>query len=313
MDNREITEQLQIFADANGLGVDVQRIMSEIDAGDFVTLNQAMDNSDNATIMKVLQKYKARLSESYKSFKSEIPSLKESHNFIKSMGRLELQENYKRFCPGALTDVSHLSTPELQTLVFEDMASNLTPVQAQGRANQLAQNNLTQQKSVTPNAQTANKLKQNDILQKGNSGHYQVQVPGQDGQPELTDVVGIDVSPNAQQSLVVTKDPSRQGNVKVFGIDDIETVKESEDFDSDFIKLLDSIQPLSEGEDCNASGDLSVLTRPFHDWTDVIDDITDISRKPQSLDGSESVIGNDAMDNRQEYNDIITFCRKIDK
>lgn len=312
MDNREIISELQVFADANGLNIDVGSVIPEMDAGDFITINQAMDNSDNVTIMKVLQKYKARLSESFGTFNSIVPSTRESHNFVKNMGRMELHENYKRFCSGALSDSSHLTTPELQTLVFEDMASTLTPVQAQGRANQIARTNQIGQQATTPNAQTANKLKQNDILQKGNSGHYKVQVPGQDGQPELTDVVGIDVSPNAQQSLVVTKDPQRQGNVKVFGINDVETVKESEDFDEDFIKLLDSIQPLSEGEDLNQEGDLSVLTRPFPDWTDMVDDVTDISRKPESLDGSESVMGNEAMDNRQDYEDIITFCRKRD-
>lgn len=297
MNNQELVQELQIFADAHNLNMDVQQAFENIDAGDFITINQAIDSNDNVQIMKILQKYKAQVNENYSKFLSGV-NLTESMNGIKELPIQKLKKLYEKFCKGAISDISHLSTIELQTLVYEDMNTSLAG--AQSRASALANANTMQNQ---PNIQTQNKLKQNELLQKGNSGNMKVQVPGQNGNVDITDVVGIDVANNTDQSLVVTKDPNKQGNVEVFSINDVSPVNEEQEFQ----KLLDSIPALYENDE------LSVLTRPFPDWTDVLDEINDISKKPTSLDGQESVLGNDAMDNVDELGEIINFCRKMER
>jgi hypothetical protein len=52
MDIQQAATELQKFADANGLQMDVSSVLETMDAGDYVSLNQAMDNSDNRSILK---------------------------------------------------------------------------------------------------------------------------------------------------------------------------------------------------------------------------------------------------------------------
>lgn len=108
MDIQQTAQELQKFADANGLHMDVNQALNAMDAGDFVEINQAMDNSDNRTIMQVLQKYKAQMSESYKLFAST--KINESAD-VSALNRLslnELEAFYKEHCAYALRENSHL-------------------------------------------------------------------------------------------------------------------------------------------------------------------------------------------------------------
>ena len=220
MDIQETAQQLQVFADANGLDMDCSVAVNEMDSGDFIEINQAMDNSDNRTIMQILQKYKARLSESYKYFYGDI--LVESYglNFINSLAFTDLETFYKMHEPSAFSTNEHLSLAEMKTLAYdvaneenvkmfleskikEDVKSQLT-------ANTIANaNNQEQQQQVNP--QTQAKMKQAELQRNSGNNAMQVTVPGsQQGTNDVAPVVGVDPGPTPQQTLVVTKDPQKQ-------------------------------------------------------------------------------------------------------
>lgn len=305
MDMNETITELQRFADANNLNMDVSGIVDIMDAGDFIEINQAMDSSNNIEIVKILQKYKARMNENFKFFNSNI--ILENNSTLKTvqdMNIKELSEMFKKSAQGFMFDNSHLSIAELKTLVYEDLSSSLQSAQSQIKAGQIA-------KSTTPNAQqinpqTAAKLKQSDIQKNSGNPNYKVQIPGQNGgEAELADVIGVDVGPTTQQTLVVTKDPANRNQVDVFGLDDIQPIKED-------VEKLNEMSP-EQSELQNSEGSLSVLSMPNPDMADMIDAVTDISREPEVTDGSESVQGNSALDNTDEIDAIINFCQRMDR
>lgn len=219
MDLQEMGTELQKFADANGLDMDVASALDNMDAGEFVELSQAMDNSDNRSIMKILQRYRARAFESFEYFKPNSRHVgSEICEHVKSMRMDELQLNYERFVIGALKESSHLSTQELKTLVYEDITSSL-------QASQIAdQNNAS--KSVTQDPAVQAKMKQAELQKSAANPNSQVTVPGQNGNSELEKVLGVDIGPTPDKSLVVTKDPNNQNQVSVFGMNDVEPVTE---------------------------------------------------------------------------------------
>ncbi|HAN1507124.1 TPA: hypothetical protein IEL01_005266, partial [Escherichia coli] len=90
MDINQTATELQKFADAHNLNVDVSVILDNMDAGDFITLNSAIDNSDNREIFQILQKYKAQMSECYNYFSTKnvnkhINESTELHSIVDSM------------------------------------------------------------------------------------------------------------------------------------------------------------------------------------------------------------------------------------
>ncbi len=266
MDIQETASELQKFADANGLNIDVSEVLNTMDAGDFITINQAMDNSDNRTIMQVLQKYKAQMSESYKLF-SENKIIESSEvNQLNTMTTTELESFYKQNCSFALRENSHLTLAEMKTLVFdelsEDLASTLNASQISNK------NTQTQQTQINP--QTAAKLKQAELQKNASNSNFKVTVPGSSsGTSEVAPVVGVDVGQTTDQTLVVTKDPTKSNQVNVFGLNDVEPVQEEteefvepcehseeieqiespEDTDSDFGSMLDAIVSTDEGDE----------------------------------------------------------------
>mgnify|MGYP007127224558 CR=1 FL=1 len=68
MDIQQTSQELQKFADSQGMNIDVSTVLDNMDAGDFVELNSAIDSNNNQEIFKILQKYKARMSESFEYF-----------------------------------------------------------------------------------------------------------------------------------------------------------------------------------------------------------------------------------------------------
>lgn len=129
----------------------------------------------------------------------------------------ELLNNYRSFVKGATFDVSHLSLREMQTLVFEDMNSQLASQAIAGR-------NSTQNGSVDPTQQL--KLNQTEIQQNAGNPSYKVTVPDEQGKSSIEQVIGVDIGQNPQQSLVVTKDNTNQNQVQVHSIADVQPVNE---------------------------------------------------------------------------------------
>lgn len=319
MDIQQISVELQKFADAHGLNIDVATIIDNMDAGDFVSLNNAMDQSDNRTILQLLQKYKARMSESYKYFKSSNAAkhIMESSDEFKKVDNMtvtELADNFRK--ANVYSDVSNFSTQELKALVYEDITSQL-------RANQIAQsnNNLNQQKI---NPQTQDKLKQAE-LQKG-TGNMQVTVPGdQSGTNTIAPVVGVDVGPTPEQTLVVTKNGSKPNQVNVFGLDDVSPidqqnakgqvasgVQEAEELEEQKTpgEINSEIQAPKAEQDVNLGG-TSPLTNTEPGMGEMIHAIASIE-KDDDLSGQESPMANSALDQNNDIIDqIIDFCSRM--
>lgn len=311
MDMNETITELQKFADANNLNMDVSGIVDMMDAGDFIEINQAMDSSNNIEIVKILQKYKARMNENYKFFSSNL--ILENNSTLKTvqdMNLKELTEMFKKSSQGFMYDNSHLSIAELKTLVYEDLSSSLQSAQSQINAGHIAKSTTPNSQQINP--QTAAKLKQSDIQKNSGNPNYKVQIPGQSGQAELADVIGVDVGPTTQQTLVVTKDPANRNQVDVFGLDDIQPIKEEIDEDNESEELSEMMSP-DQSDLQQSEGSLSVLSMPNPDMADMIDAITDITREPEVTDGSESVQGNSALDNTDEIDAIINFCQRMDR
>lgn len=220
MDLQEMSTELQKFADANNLDMNVSAVLDSMEAGDFVELSQAMDNSDNRTILKILQRYRARAFESFNYFSStSTPSLNEMVNLINTMGMDEIKLNYNRFVRGALVEMAHLTMQELKTLIFEDITSTL-------QASQIANQNNATQNSGSQDPAVQAKMKQAELQKASANPNSQVTVPGNNGSTELEKVLGVDVGPTPDKSLVVTKDPNNQNQVSVFGMNDVEPVTE---------------------------------------------------------------------------------------
>ena len=215
MDIQELSTQLQKFADAQGLNIDVDAVLQTMDAGDFVEINQAIDNSDNRSILKILQKYRARAMESYQYFNGTKLIESDELRVIDEMGYNELVENYHSFVQGALHDHSHLSLSEMKALVKEDLTSTL--------GNAITNNDNKNQTTVNPEVQA--KMKQAELQKNTGNPNFNVTVPNGTGS-SVEQVLGVDVGSNPDQSLVVTKDPNQANQVQVFGLNDVEPVQE---------------------------------------------------------------------------------------
>lgn len=315
MDMQQTASELQKFADAHGMNIDVAIIIDNMDAGDFVALNGAMDNSDNRTIMQLLQKYKAHMSESYNyfsptNFMKHINESSELCSKIDSMSAKELTEHYRSM--NTYCDVSSLSIQELKALVFEDITSQLKSNQA------VNMNNNTQQM----NPQTQAKLKQAE-LQK-NANNMQVTVPGtQSGTDAVEPVVGVDIGSTPDQSLVITKNSSKPNELNVFSLDDVTPVdpqnqRVTEDQET---RVSDEKDPSEINDELMAPTDNaglstdepsdSPLTNHQPGMGEMIHAINDIE-KDEDLSGEESQMGNSAQsENDDMINQIIDACSRM--
>ena len=215
MDIQELGSELQTFADAQGLNVNVDSILQTMDAGDFVEINQAIDDNDNRSILQILQKYRARAMESYQYFNGTKLIESEQLRVIDEMGYNELVENYLAFVNGALHDHSHLSISEMKALVKEDLTATL--------GNAITNTDNKNQQTMDPAAQA--KLKQAELQKNTGNPNFNVTVPNGSGS-SVEQVLGVDVGSNPEQSLVVTKDPNQANQVQVFGLNDVQPVQE---------------------------------------------------------------------------------------
>lgn len=308
MDIQQIATELQKFADANGLQMDVSEVLEMMDAGDFVSLNQAMDNSDNRSILQILQKYKSHTFESYNYFAGMLLTEDDSINIVNDMTPDELIEHY-RTINGMIHDVEHLTLQELRTIVYEDLATNL-------RANQIVgRNTTTQQQQVNP--QTQAKVKQADLQRNANNSAFKVSVPGnQQGTQQIEPVVGVDPGPTPQQTLVVTKDQTKPNELSVYGLDDVETVQNqqantiSEELSPQ--EANDEVMGPPAGHD-SVGGGPTTFTHTAPGMGSIIQAIDSaVSSNVENLDGEQSPMGNDATVAGDDMIDqIIDFCARI--
>lgn len=308
MDIQQIATELQKFAQANGLDMDIQSTLDSMDAGDFVSLNQAMDNSDNHTILKLLQKYKSRTYESYGHFGANLITEDESINIVNDMGSDELLEHYKTI-EGMVHSTDHLTLQELKSIVYEDLMSNL-------RANQIVgRNTTTQQQQVNP--QTQAKVKQSEIQRNANNSAFKVSVPGnQQGTQQIEPVVGIDPGPTSQQTLVVTKDQNQPNQLGVYSLDDVETVQQQgqtnikEELSPQ--EANDEVMGPPSGHD-NIGGGPSTFSDTAAGMGEIRQAIDNaVSSSVEDVSGEQSPLGNDATKAGDDMIDqIIDFCARI--
>lgn len=308
MDIQQTATELQKFAEANGLQIDVSTVLDTMDAGDYVSLNQAMDNSDNRTILQILQKYKSRTNESYRYFGTDVINEDASINIVNEMGVDELIEHYHTI-DGMIHGVEHLTLQELKSIVYEDLASNL-------RANQIVnRNTTTQQQQVNP--QTQAKVKQADIQRNANNSAFKVSVPGnQQGTQEIEPVVGIDPGPTSQQTLVVTKDQTQPNQLGVYSLDDVQTVQQqgqtnvTEELSPQ--EVNDDVMGPPSGHD-NIGGGPSTFSNTAAGMGEIRQAIDNAaSASVEDLSGEQSTLGNDATQAGDDMIDqIIDFCSRI--
>lgn len=311
MDIQQTAEQIQSFADANGIQIDADVVVNNMDSGDFIELNQAMDNSDNRAIAHILQKYKARLSENYKYFKVNAKyTQRESVQKINSLTFDALVESVKS---GSGIDVSKLSIAEMKTLAHDKMEEAVNNPQAQLTANIIANaNNQEQQQKVNP--QTQAKMKQAELQRNSNNNAMQVTVPGnQSGTNDVEKVMGVDPGPTPQQTLVVTKSNQKPNEVNVFGLDDVNPVNQNGQ-----INMSEEYSPQQINQDVMApngahpeSGGPSPLTHTAPGMGEMIHAIADIEAE-DNVHGDESPLGNESMNDEVDIiNQIIQNCDKM--
>lgn len=308
MDIQQTATELQKFADANGLQMDVTPVLDSMDAGDYVSLNQAMDNSDNRSILSILQKYKSRTHESYGHFGANLITEDESINIVNDMGTDELIEHYNTI-EGMIHGTEHLTLQELKTIVYEDLMSNL-------RANQIVgRNTTTQQQQVNP--QTQAKVKQADIQRNANNAAFKVSVPGnQQGTQQIEPVVGIDPGPTSQQTLVVTKDQDQPNQLGVYSLDDVETVQQQgqtnikEELSPQ--EANDEVMGPPSGHD-NIGGGPSTFSNTAAGMGEIRQAIDNaVSSNVEDVSGEQSPLGNDATQAGDDMIDqIIDFCTRM--
>jgi hypothetical protein len=305
MDIQQTAQELQKFADANGLHMDVNQALNSMDAGEFVEINQAMDNSDNRTIMQILQKYKAQMSESYKLFASNKINESADVKALNNLTVLELEEFYKANCSFALRENSHLTIAELKTLVFDTLSEDLT---SQLNANQITNQNSSQQQSQV-NPQTAIKMKQADLQRNASNTNFKVSVPSsQSGSTELANVVGVDIGPTPDKSLVVTKDPTKSNQVNVFGLNDIEPVQEDDEHEEVDNSEGAIMAPEPKRSIEQTSSPLTHENPSLGRLSQAIGDI----ESSEDTSGEESPQGNEGMHNADEIlSQIIDFCSRM--
>lgn len=305
MDIQQTAQELQKFADANGLQMDVNEVLNAMDAGDFVEINQAMDNSDNRAIMQILQKYKAQMSENYKLFATNKINESAEVNALNKLTVTELEEFYKANCAFALRENSHLTLAEIKTLVFDELNEDIT---SQMTAQQINKKNTAQQQSQV-NPQTAIKMKQADLQRNASNTNFKVSVPGnQAGSTELANVVGVDIGPTPDKSLVVTKDPSKANQVNVFGLDDIEPVQEDDEHDEVDNSEGAVMAPEPKRSIEQTSSPLTHENPSLGRLSQAIGDI----EGEQDTTGEESPQGNEGMHDADEIlSQIIDFCSRM--
>ncbi|VVY06396.1 hypothetical protein [Escherichia coli] len=317
MNINQTAAELQKFADAHNLNVDVSVVLDNMDAGDFITLNAAMDNSDNREIFQILQKYKAQMSESFSYFSTDnitkhIAESSDWHKTVDAMTMKDLVETYKSNF--TYSDVSKLSIQELKTIVFEDLSSNLENPETQLKSTQIAKMNVSQQQQQV-NPQTQAKLKQAELQR--NANNIKVSVPGnQSGTDSIEPVVGIDAGQNPLQSLVVTKSGTKPNELNVFPLSDVTPVDNQNQ--STTIREEKSPQEINSevmGEpgmepDGNPNSP-SPLTQHAPGMGEMIHAIADIE-KEDDIYGDESVMANSAQQENDEMVDqIIDFCHRM--
>lgn len=310
MDIQQTATELQKFAQANGLQMDVSTVLDNMDAGDFVAINQAMDNSDNHSILKILQKYKSRSFESYSYFTGTQLTEDASINLVNDLSPDELIEHYHTI-EGMVHDVTHLTLHELRTLVYEDLTSTL-------RADQIVnRNTTTQQQQINP--QTQAKVKQTDIQKNANNSAFKVSVPGtQQGSQEIQQVLGLDPGPTTQQSLVVTKDPTKPNQVGVYSLDDVQTVQGQGQGGANINEELSAQEANDEvmgppSEPDNIGGGPSTLSNTAPGMGEIMQAVSNaVSSSVEDVSGEQSPMGNDATAADADMIDqIIDFCTRI--
>lgn len=237
----EISIELQKFADAHSLGIDVSKVLEMMDAGDFVSINSAMDAGDNRQIMQILQKYRAQVSESFGLFKTHlVPVYHKSQmvSEVRSMGIEDLQGHLRH-----MSGTEHLTIQEMRTLVYEDITSSLPNSIATQNA-QSAQQGAEQGGQQNP--VVAAKLKQQSLQQNSGNQNFKVSVPGVNGSTDVQSVMGVDIGDSPEKSLVVTQDTSKPGQVQVFPMNSVNTVNEDEYDENEIAMVPSDEQPEEE-------------------------------------------------------------------
>lgn len=311
MDINQTATELQKFADAHNLNVDVSVILDNMDAGDFITLNSAIDNSDNREIFQILQKYKAQMSECYEYFSTNnlnkhINESTELHSIVDAMTLKQLEETYtKKY---TYSDTSKLTTQELKAIVFEDFQNQATQMQSK----QIAKMNVSQgQQQVNP--QTQAKIKQAELQR--NANNMKVSVPGtQSGTDSVEPVVGVDPGQTPEQTLVITKSGTKPNELNVFPLNDVNPI----DNQNNPIREEKSPQEINS----ELMGDASLEPDSNHDspsplsyhapgMGEMIHAISDIE-KEDDIYGDESVMANQSQsDNDDMVDQIIDYCHRM--
>ena len=313
MNLQQTTVELQKFADAHNLNIDVSVVLDNMDAGDFITLNSAIDNSDNREIFQILQKYKAQMSESYSYFSTNnvfkhINESSDLRDYVDNMNINQLVEMYKQAF--TYSDVSKLTIQELKTIVFEDNENVLN----QFKSSQIAKMNVSQQQQQV-NPLTQAKLKQAELQR--NANNIKVSVPGnQSGLDTIEPVVGVDAGQTPQQSLVVTKSGTKPNELNVFPLDDVTPVDNQNQ--STAIREEKSPQEINSEVMGNAGMEPTVdpntpspLTKHQPGMGEMIHAIADIE-KEDDIYGDESVMANTAQKENDDMVDkIIDYCHRM--
>lgn len=119
----ETQEQLQKFADANGITIDIEKFLQTLPAGQYLVLTTAMEHNDNQQIIDIMNNYGAQQFESYNNFKLGIVFNNDLMETVSNMTYTNLSDfiaesRFKVF------DVSKYSLNSLRTLVYEDLQSS---------------------------------------------------------------------------------------------------------------------------------------------------------------------------------------------
>lgn len=237
----EISVELQKFADAHSLGIDVKQVLDMMDAGDFVAVNSAMDAGDNRQILQILQKYRAQVSESFGLFKTHLVPVYNKNQMVsevRSMGIEDLQGHLRH-----MSGTENLTIQEMRTLVYEDITTSL-PNSIATQNNQNAQQGGEQGGQQNP--VVAAKLKQQSLQQNSGNQNFKVSVPGVNGSADVQSVMGVDIGDSPEKSLVVTQDNSKPGQVQVFPMNSVNTVNEDEYDENEIAMVPTDEQPEEE-------------------------------------------------------------------
>lgn len=325
MDIQQTAHELQKMADANGLDIDCSVAVDQMDAGDFIELNQAIDNSDNRAIIEILQRYKARLSESYKYFSTFSTERSFGIDFMNSLGAQDLETFYKMQCPTALDLNGHLTLSEMRTLAYDAVDRTIVEKHisdkikedqdpaSQLRATTIANAN-NQQKQGQVNPQTQAKMKQAELQRNSGNQAMQVTTPGnQSGIGAVAKVVGVDPGPTPQQTLVVTQDPQKQNQLSVYGLDDVDPVQQQGQVNmtEEFTPQEINQSVMAKGGQHPESGGPSPLTHTEPGMGSIIQAIANIEAE-DNVHGDESPLGNSSMDAEGDIiAQIIDNCSKM--